>query len=196
MSWIKDLLWVFQKPKCEKLVEYQKRSIVIKGLSGGIPSVASIELGELTLETKQVHSAAKVAMILDDYQVLACKDLHWLPRETKEWMDMFKFRSAVILLITEARIVFEAFQADPANQAKQLNRFIKKMQSMVDSAVSEAIDRRSVFMEKKCMMPGKSEGTRPMPDKRLKVIDMKPTSLTLKSIGIDEGKLNLIIKKL
>ncbi|HEX9907055.1 MAG TPA: hypothetical protein VGB78_01125 [Thermoplasmata archaeon] len=186
MSLIDDFRKLFRKKiKCGKVIEYQTNTIVFKAISGEIPGVGTIELGEVSRETQKIHTAAELAKALDDYQYLACQDLNLIPREDPEWMATVKFRAAALWCITDARVLIEAFKKDPRILADKFDSLLKDMARLRESAVQRGTDHRT-----------KGVSTEDLQSvRKLKVINPEPASQILKSVGLDEKDLVGVIKE-
>jgi protein associated with RNAse G/E len=95
ISWVTSAISYFQRDKCVKYINYDKRVIEIKGLSSKIPS-ASFDIGEFRTEVQKVREASEIAQALDDYQVLMCKICQGLGKDDVEWRKYFDLRASTI----------------------------------------------------------------------------------------------------
>ena len=69
MTLLNSLVSYLRHGKCEKLIEYQKRTFDFKGFS------AEISLAEFSTEVKIIDTAGEIAKALDNFQFYICNDL-------------------------------------------------------------------------------------------------------------------------
>jgi hypothetical protein len=80
-SWISSFIETFRNENCRKMINYDGRTLTIKGLQANIPTVP-LEVGEFESKYEKIRDASEVAMALDDYQALMCKICKGLEKKT------------------------------------------------------------------------------------------------------------------
>lgn len=115
---------MFNRKRCQRLIEYQNRTIKFKADVGeGIFS-----LGDFETKMNNIVVAGEVAKALDDYQYLICDQYKHLRQNDPEFKSHLEDREKVIKILTAFRMTLEAFKMDPTGQRKNLENIVTTMQ--------------------------------------------------------------------
>jgi len=166
--------WIHRE-ECPKMIDYQSNNYVFKGVEGKIAG-STIGVGEISRTAVKLRNALQMALTLDDYQVLACKDLRRIPRKSPEYEKERLYRKAVMALITELRLAVDAYKANPSRLPERLDWVFDQMDRLTKSAVDRAVEKRMYSL-----------GTMGPPEGQLHVMEVKPTHDILKEYGIDKS---------
>jgi hypothetical protein len=203
---------IFLRPRCTKLIKYQGNKIEF----GATVDAASTKfsLVDFKYGKEKLYLACEAASALDDCQFYLCRISREVPRESEEWMKLLKLRSAAIMNISSVRVIMAALKKNPRKQTKELDQLIDDMQNLSKSAMVWATDVPPLgVLAARCIMTkSKKVSIKSQPSEkkkrkkavktmhpvyhRITIADMKPVSLALKRVGIDEKELDLMIKKL
>jgi hypothetical protein len=130
LTLLNTLIGYINRGKCEKLVEFQKRTFDFKGFSAEIGG-AKVSLAEISTEVKQIESAAETVKALDNFQFYICNDLsnpmmkEYLTRE--DLARYTKVRMSAYALILSLQNALEAFKTDPQGQKDNLNNSVQAL---------------------------------------------------------------------
>jgi hypothetical protein len=110
--------------RCQKMINYQTRTIEFKGLTVAEIGDFKISLGEFSTEKKNIDSIAATARSIDDYQYQLCNNLS-NPTLTKNLTDEDLRKSTKDMMSAQACVLyislaFEAFRIDPKGQSERL----------------------------------------------------------------------------
>jgi hypothetical protein len=152
------------------MINYQTRTIEFKGLTVAGIGDFKISLGEFSTEKKNIDSIAVTASAIDDYQYQLCDTLS-NPTMTKRLTEEDLRKSTLDMMTAQAcvlyiRLAFEAFRLDPKGQSERLDASFKKIDTFVQSIVTQAVQLNTETERNNLI------------------------SNTLSSIGVDEKELN------
>jgi hypothetical protein len=140
LTLLNSLIGYLHRGKCEKLIEYQKRTFEFKGFSAEL-SGTKISLAEFNTEVKSIETAAETAKALDNFQFYICNDLsNPMMKEYLTKQDLAKYakiRMSAYALILSLQNALEAFKADPQGQKDNLNKSVQALQNFVRSVTPE-----------------------------------------------------------
>ena len=140
MTLLNSLIRYLNSGKCERLIEYQKRTFQFKGFSAELTG-AKVSLAEFSTEVKTIDIAAETAKALDNFQFYICNDLaNPMMKDylTKQDLARYaKIRMSAYVLILSLQNALEALKADPQVQKDNLNKSIQSLQNFVRSVTPE-----------------------------------------------------------
>lgn len=137
MSFLEELKDLFHREKCERAINYDKRTLEIKAKAEapGIP----FSLGDFKTEVRKIREASEFAEALDDYQYQMCKICKGLRKNDPEWRKYNKLRVGTIQLLTTLRINLLAFKADPEGHRDKLYDIVTRLQDYLLLVAREVI---------------------------------------------------------
>jgi len=203
---------IFLGPRCKKLINYDRGKIEFTATVDAPGTKFSIE--DFKYGKERLYSACEAAKTLDDCQFNLCRISREVPRDSPERMKILKIRAAAIMTISSIRLTMIAFKENPKKETKKLDQLIDDMRRLSGIAgvwdtdvpplgvpavrcfttKSKKISITSQSSEKKKRK--KAVKTMHPVYHRITITDMKPVSIALKRVGIDEKELDLMIKGL
>lgn len=194
---IKDAIARFLgKPKCEKLIHYDTRSIDMGALSVDVAG-AKFSLASFKTSIQKVREASETADSIDDYQYDLCTISSEYDKGDPERVQCNKWRIGALSLFTSLRMTLASLQADESDEMKkQLESVVQDMHDYM-KAIAKAVTTTTApvnaplirgSIEGGRMSPaptgkreiktlGKSFSTRDVPSRALRIAGLKPGDL-------------------
>jgi len=140
LTLLDSLIGYLNRGKCERLIEYHKRTFQFKGFSSELAG-AKISLAEFSTEVKTIETAAETVKALDNFQFYICNDpANPIMKEYLTKQDLVRYakiRMSAYALILSLQNALEAFKTDPQGQNDNLNKSVEDLQKFVTSVTPE-----------------------------------------------------------
>lgn len=137
MIFVDEMRGFFRKEKCERAINYDKRTLEIKA-KAGVPSMA-FSLDDFKTEVQKIREASNFAEALDDYQYQMCKICSGMAKSDPEWRKYNKLRVGTIQLLTTLRVNLIAFETDPEGQKAKICDIVTRLQDYLLLVAREII---------------------------------------------------------
>lgn len=111
-------MWNPFKPKreCKPLVKYQGRTLEFDASVGG----GVFSLSDFKTEERTIQEASEVVQILDNLQVIMCRDYRGIPENDHRFDEYQKRRDRINAAMSYFRYALVLYQKDPANQKQAI----------------------------------------------------------------------------
>jgi hypothetical protein len=117
----------FTKERCERSINYDKRTLEISGLGSDIPGI-KFSLADFKTEVQKIRDASEFSELLDNYQYQMCRLCKELGKEDEEWKKYVAIRASMFNLLTSFQGTLIAFKSDPEGQKPRLYNIVGQLQ--------------------------------------------------------------------
>jgi hypothetical protein len=185
VSWISSFIGFFRSEKCQKLINYDGRTLIIKGLQANIPSVP-IEVGQFETKYEKIRDAAEVAQTLDDYQFQMCKILRGMGKDDPEWRKYNELRVSTLQTITSFRLNLIAMKEGVRDRKEELDKTVQKMNEALK------VEQQAIPSERFSKISSKEE----IPKTEVPPLGAEALSDVKKIVEVDENDLGRFLDAL
>jgi hypothetical protein len=141
-SWLSSFVEIFRSEKCQKMVNYDGKTLTIKALQANVPNFP-LQVGEIISKYEKIRDASEIAMALDDYQFQMCKICKGLGKNDAEWRKYNELRVSSFQMITNFRLTLIALSEGAQVKKQEADTLVDKMMQVLEID-KEAIPQTSL----------------------------------------------------
>jgi hypothetical protein len=130
VSMLSSFLGIFNREKCQKMINYDGRTLNIKALQVNLPNIP-IEIGEIQSKYEKIRDATTIAEALDDYQFQMCKICKALGKDDPQWRNYNELRVYTIQMITSFRLNLIAIKEGAQSKTEEVDKIVEKMREVL-----------------------------------------------------------------
>jgi len=143
----------FTKAKCERSINYDKRTFEISGLGSDVPGI-KFSLADFKTEVQKIRDASEFSELLDNYQYQMCRLCKELGKEDDEWKKYVAIRASMFNLLTSFQGTLIAFKSDPEGQKPRLYNVVGQLQDFTLLAARQILPNMEDLESKSTVSKG------------------------------------------